>query len=393
MKIIHTISGIAESAGGPSRVVASLCSAVADLGGDVELVAGHDARLDGSLVRPSSPGVGVHLIAAKRLGRIPLHPGFLRVVKQLAHPQGNAGALIHDHGIWGLTNIAASRAAHWAGVPYVLHTHGMLEPWALSFKARKKQLAWVAYQKRIIDNSAVLVATSDQERDGITRLFPRHPVAVIPNGVWLPQTVPNRAFRSPIGRANLLFMSRVHPVKNLLGLVRAWGAVCRTPSRERWMLQIAGPDELDHSRAVKELVRSLQLESRVEFLGPIAESNKNSLLEGADIFILPSFSENFGIVVAEAMAYGLPVIATTSTPWSSLVQRKCGWWADTSPEALTQALAQAIDMSNIERHQMGMKGREFCQQAFSWEKIGASTLQLYDWVTKRTHSTPPFLYV
>jgi glycosyltransferase involved in cell wall biosynthesis len=393
MHVIQTISGIAESAGGPSRVVASLCSAVAARGCGVELVAGHEGALDGALVAPSSRQVKLHLVEAKRVAGVRIHPGFGRAVQQLAQAQSGVPSLVHDHGIWGLTNIAAANAARRAGVPYVLHTHGMLEPWALRFKAHKKRLAWAAYQRRIVGGAAALVTTSDQERDSVKRLFPRHPVAVIPNGVDLPETSPNRASRSPTDRANVLFMSRVHPVKNLLGLVQAWSAVCLTPSRKRWMLQIAGPDELDHTREVMALVRSLGLESRVEFLGPVGEDNKHKLLEAADVFVLPSFSENFGIVVAEALAHGLPTIASKGTPWSGLVQHGCGWWADPTPDSLAQALAKAVDLSNAERHCMGLRGRDFARDAFSWDGIGSSTVLLYEWIIGRTSVVPPFVYV
>lgn len=393
MRVIHTIFGIAESAGGPSRVAASLCSAVVEHGCEVELVAGHEAARDADLVEPSSRQVQLHLIEARRLAGVRLHPGFSQAVQRLAKANPGIPSLVHDHGIWGLTNIASAHAARRAGVPYVLHTHGMLEPWALQFKARKKQLAWTAYQRRIVASSSALIATSDQERDSVKRLFPEHPVAVIPNGVPFPQAVPDRAGRPPTDRATLLFMSRVHPVKNLLGLVQAWGEVCRASSRQRWTLQIAGPDELDHTREVMALVRSLGLESRVEFLGPVGENKKDKLLEGADLFVLPSFSENFGIVVAEALAFGLPVIASKGTPWSGLVQHGCGWWTDPTPGSLARALAEAIDLSNAERHYMGLRGRDVAQAAFSWDGIGLSTMQLYEWVMGRTAVVPSFVYV
>ena len=393
MRVIHTISGIAESAGGPSRVIASLCDAVAERACSVELVAGHETARDGALVRPSSNQVGLHLVEARRFAGIRLNPGFRQTVQRLAQPQTGIPSLVHDHGIWGLTNIASASAARRAGVPYVLHTHGMLEPWALQFKARKKQLAWAAYQRWIVAGSAALVATSDQERDSIKALFPEHPVAVIPNGVPFPDTVPDRASRRPTDRANLLFMSRVHPVKNLLGLVQAWAEVCSDPSRKRWVLQIAGPDELAHTREVMALVHSLELGSRVEFLGPVAENEKDKLLEAADLFVLPSFSENFGIVVAEALAYGLPVVASRGTPWHGLIQHGCGWWAAPSPDALAQALAEAVDLTNAQRHHMGLRGRDFAQGAFSWDGIGLSALQLYEWVLGRASVAPSFVYV
>ncbi|MFO7633006.1 MAG: glycosyltransferase [Caldilinea sp.] len=393
MRVIHTISNIAESAGGPSRVVARLCGAAVDQGCEVDLVAGHEAARDGDLVMPSSKQVQLHLIEARRVAGVRLHRGFSQTVQRLAQAQLGIACLVHDHGIWGLTNIASAHAARRAGVPYVLHTHGMLEPWALQFKARKKQLAWAAYQRRIVTASSALIATSDQERDSVKRLFPRHPVAVIPNGVPFPEAVPNRAIRPETDRANLLFMSRVHPVKNLLGLVQAWGKVCSAPSRTRWTLQIAGPDELDHTREVMALVHSLGLESRVEFLGPVGENDKDRLLEAADLFVLPSFSENFGIVVAEALAYGLPVIASSGGPWAGLVDHRCGWWTDPTPDMLGKALAEAVDLRNAERHSMGLRGRDYAQAAFSWDGIGLSTMQLYEWVMERSSVAPSFVYV
>jgi glycosyltransferase involved in cell wall biosynthesis len=212
----------------------------------------------------------------------------------------------------------------------------MLMPWALRYKKHKKRLAWSLYQKRIMASCAGLVATSEQERDSIKQLFPLHPIAVIPNGVEFPIDIPDRAARSGDRSANLLFMSRVHPVKNLFGLVQAWQEVCRRPPMGRWVLQIAGPDELDHTREIKAMVHSLGLVSRVEFLGPITEGEKNRVFEAADLFVLPSFSENFGVVVAEALAHGLPVVAARGTPWKGLIEQKCGWWVDPTPGALAR---------------------------------------------------------
>ena len=395
MRVIHTISSIGEWSGGPARTVTNLCSAIAKSGCNVDFVVGHDAERDGNLIAPSTGLVRLHLLDARRVAGVFLYPGFSNEVERLATETlpSRPSVLIHDHGLWSLANIASAKAARRADVPYVLHPRGMLEPWALQYKKYKKWLPWAAYQKHIICSSAALVATSEQERKSIKRLFPGLPVAVIPNGVALPREIPNRAARSDSERATLLFMSRVHPKKNLLGLIQAWQEVCRTRSTARWVLQIAGPDELDHTRETKTLVHALGLDSRVEFLGIVGEGEKGSVLEAADLFVLPSFSENFGVVVAEALVYGLPVVATRGTPWGQLVERGCGWWVDPTPNALAQALAEGINLSATERHAMGLRGRDYAKVAFSWDRIGLTTVQLYEWILGRTASVPPFIDV
>jgi glycosyltransferase involved in cell wall biosynthesis len=300
--------------------------------------------------------------------------------------------LVHDHGIWSATNVAAAKAASDAGISYVLSPRGMLEPWALRYKALRKKVAWAVYQRRVVCSSRVLIATSEQERDNLKNMFPRLPIAVIPNGVACPAQIPDRSDRRARRHAYVLFMSRVHPIKNLAGLVRAWREVCQTSSRDHWILRIAGPDVLDHTREIRNLVHSLGLDSRVEFVGPIDEADKSTILSTADLFVLPSFSENFGVVVAEALAYGLPVVATRGTPWAELVARRCGWWTDPAPAALAQALAEAIDLTAADRHAMGLRGRAYAQAAFSWNEIGLATANLYEWILGRTSTVPSFIH-
>jgi glycosyltransferase involved in cell wall biosynthesis len=379
---IHCVGSLAESAGGPSRTVTSLCTALARLDCDVDLVAGRDTRRDGTLVLPAAQQVRVRMADGSRAFAPGLAWSFLRVVSE-ATRASPVPALVHDHGVWGPTNVAAWRAAAGARLPYVLSPRGMLEPWALRYKAGRKRLAWAAYQRRIVRASSALVATSAQERDAIRAVAPGRPIAVIPNGVDLPAIVPDRSRRDGAAVLRVLFLSRVHPKKNLPALLHAWQQVCRAPSRERWILEVAGHDELGHTREMMQLAASLDLGARVAFLGPVDERSRDALLARADVFVLPSFSENFGVVVAEALAHGLPVIATHGTPWASLPARGCGWWVDPSADALAAALAQALDLSPPVRQAMGLAGRALAREAFAWTPIARLTLALYAWLLGR----------
>lgn len=304
----------------------------------------------------------------------------------------NGPGLIHDHGIWGSTNVSSWWAARTRSVPYVLSPRGMLEPWALQFKARKKKLAWLLYQQRIIASAAAVVATSEQECENVKRLFPEQPVAIIPNGVNVPNVddAPPKGQRSD-GSGTALFLSRIHPIKNLPGLLQAWALLPKEMS-DGWRLVIAGPDEGDHAQEIGSLVHKLGLQGAVELIGPVGENEKAAVFRSADLFVLPSFSENFGVVVAEALAYGLPVVATTGTPWEELPHRGCGWWVDPDPQSLARALAQAMGSTPEKRRAMGAVGRAFAQEKFSWDGIGASTMTLYEWLLKKPSARPDFVY-
>jgi len=186
--------------------------------------------------------------------------------------------------------------------------------------------------------------------------------------------------RSPASRGGtVLFMSRIHPVKNLPGLLAAW-RMLPPEVAAGWRLVIAGPDEAGHGQEVVALVRQLGLQGSVELIGPVREGSKATAYQSADVFVLPSFSENFGVVVAEALAHGLPVIATTGTPWQELPRRGCGWWVGSDPESLAGALVQAMGSSFEQRRAMGEVGRAYAQEQFSWEGIGVSTMALYEWL-------------
>lgn len=376
--VIHTVGGIAERSGGPSRTVTSLCSSIGYLGVDIDLVAGIDRSADDRLILPDANSVNLQLVDVNRLGRLRYYPEFSRTLTRLLD-KGESPVLIHDHGIWGHTNVAAWRVARSRSIPYVLSPRGMLEPWALEFKANKKKLAWLLYQRRIIESAAAIIATSEKECENVKRLFPKLPVAIIPNGVHLPDAVRVLSSKPQVkSGGTILFMSRIHPVKNLISLLHAWRLLPQIVA-EGWRLVIAGPDESGHAREILSLVRELGLQDSVDLIGAVGEDQKAEVFQSADVFLLPSFTENFGLVVAEALSYGLPVIATTGTPWQELQNRGCGWWVEPTVDALTEVLREALNMDPVRLQAMGQKGREYARE-FDWSHIARQTADVYRWV-------------
>ena len=271
-----------------------------------------------------------------------------------AHP-----ALVHSHGVWHPANHWAAQAARAWGVPLIIHPRGMLEPWALGQKPLKKRLALALFQRRDLESARAFVATSEMECEGLRRFGLKQPVAVIPNGVDFDDAAASDlgGARRQDGERIALFLSRVHPKKGVLELVQAWGQVAPAG----WRLRIAGPDEGGHWGQVERLVRQLGLGARVEYLGPVEGARKAALYREADLFVLPTFSENFGVVVAEALAHGLPVITTRGAPWADLETYGCGWWIEVGVEPLVVALREAMALTRRAAGRDGGAGAGVCE--------------------------------
>lgn len=288
-------------------------------------------------------------------------------------------ALFHNHGLWAPANHWAAGEARRHGIPLILQPRGMLEPWALNHKALKKQFAMALFQRRDLESAKLFVATAPMEYESIRGFGLRQPVAVIPNGVLF-RSVGRpidvcREFVPKTPDRTALFLSRVHPKKGLFNLLNAWAVV----EPHGWRLQIAGPDEGGHLAEVMALARDLGIDPFVEYLGPLDGEAKSQAYFGADLFVLPTFSENFGVVVAEAMAHGVPVITTRGAPWADLETHDCGWWVDIGVDPLVQALRSAMALSDDGRREMGARGRDYVRR-FNWDDIARQTINVYRWV-------------
>lgn len=279
--------------------------------------------------------------------------------------------VIHSHGIWLYHQLVAYRYAAATGTPLIVSPRGMLEPWAFRHSRFKKLPLWWLYEKRGLQSASVLHATSQQEAESFRALRLTAPIAVIPNGVDLPE------WGSPStgDGKTALFLSRIHAKKGLLNLVEAWRIV--RPSG--WKVIIAGPDENDHEREVRDAVQRAGLGDFFEFVGPVYGEGKSCLYRRANLFILPSFSENFGNVVAEALSYGVPVITTTATPWSELRDYGCGWWVDVGAAPLAESLGAAVAAGSDELRGMGARGRKLVESRYAWPQVAAEMREVYQW--------------
>jgi glycosyltransferase involved in cell wall biosynthesis len=193
-------------------------------------------------------------------------------------------------------------------------------------------------------------------------------MAMIPNGVDVPADL-DRIERQD--ELRLLFIGRLDPKKGIESLLEACSLVGSAP---RWRLAIAGWGSPDYISQLKKRIHALGIEQRVEMLGEILSEAKKRLFERSDVTVVPSHTENFAIVVAEALAHGVAVIASKGTPWSRLEDLKCGLWVENDPETLADAIRR-IDTMPLQ--DMGSKGREWMRREFSWHSVTEQMRDLY----------------
>lgn len=377
LKIIHTIAGLGADHGGPSRTVAALGSALSTIGIDVELITNAQAVNEEPPILPEHNSVNTHLLArqVEVTAFFPLTSRFARKLKQRIIDERSV--IVHDHGIWLPTNHAVVRQASRKGWPTVISPRGMLTSWAVNYRRWKKRPAWLLYQKRDLQSVTCFHVTSNAEADDVRALGLGQPIVLIPNGVDVPDDYKVNPTKGYVRCA--LFLSRIHPKKGLINLIKAWAQV-----RPRgWRLVVAGPDENGYQAEVEREVRAAGLATEVMFSGLVNDEDKWAAYRQADLFVLPTFSENFGVVVAEALASGLPVITTKGTPWEQLETHGCGWWIDIGVDPLVKALKDATMLSDEARLIMGQRGRHLIAEHFTWLKSAEQMKSAYEWVLKR----------
>ncbi len=367
MKIGISSPPMGPGFGGPFESVRNCARELTKLGADVTVWMPRDATaLQHESAWSPARTCMVGEIRCRPLG---WSPGFSRSLL------ASSLDILHTQGLWLHPSWVALSWKRRFHRPHVVSVRGMLEPWAWRYKAWKKRWVWWLLEQPNLRSAAMLHATSQQELRAIRARGLTNPVSVIPNGV----EIPTLDVDDPVRRRHdskeriALYLGRIHPIKGLDLLISAWGDV--RPSN--WKLVIAGPDESGLKTSLEALAKRLGITQSVALMGPQYGSDKERLYRDASLFILPSHSENFGVSVAEALGYELPVIATTGTPWEELVSRRCGWWISPTQEAIAGALREATHVPSAEMDAMGKRGRDWVCDAFRWERVANHFLDCY----------------
>lgn len=284
--------------------------------------------------------------------------------------------IVDVQGIWTYPSLANLRHARRTGTPYLVTPRGMLDPWARRNSAWKKKIAGTLFEQAHLKGACALRATAEMEAQYFRDMGLTNPIAVVPNGLTLPDLAP----RSDRDLRSILFLSRIHPKKGVDFLLQAWATLqAEFPD---WEIVIAGIDENGHEADLKALARKLGL-SRVRFVGEAHGDAKQKLYRDADLFVLPTHAENFGLVVAEALAQETPVITTRNAPWQGLESEACGWWIDLDQGLLTDTLRQALSRPAQDLAAMGRRGRAWVQRDFAMAQVAEKMREVYLWAARR----------
>jgi glycosyltransferase involved in cell wall biosynthesis len=377
LRILQVVSAYypAVRYGGPIRSVHGLSAALARRGHDVHVYTTNvdgEGVLDVPLDRPVElDGVRVHYYGVPAMRRLWWSPTLGRRLRETIRQFD----VVHIHAVFLWPMLAAARTAARAGVPYVIAPRGMLIRDVIHRKNRWVKTAWINLVERAtLARAAAVHVTAHLEGAELQALrLPVHNVTWIPNGVEWPEShVPLEAGPfAGLPSRYVLFLSRISWKKGLDRLITAWQSVPDVP------LVIAGNDDEGYQPGLERQVRSLGIANRVHFVGPVSDAHKWALYERAEAFVLPSYSENFGNAVAEAMAMGCPVALTPEVGIAPLVESTgAGIVASGNPPDFAAAVRNLLSDPRL-RRQMGARGVEAARAHLSWSAVAAQTEDLY----------------
>ena len=369
MNVMHVVPGILEEASGPSSSVPNLCQELAENRLGVELHVNIGEKPLGANYKFFVHG------RWKWPPRLDISPRMYSAIKRNIKNVD----IVHSHGLWNMSNIYPGWAVKKkSSCLLVISPRGTLSEDALQSSRWKKRIIWHLWQRRVLMDAHCIHVTSEAEFRQVRKIGVKAPVSIIPNGIKLPNlignsTVPEREVRK------LLFLGRITPIKGVDILLNAWSIIQeRFPT---WELEFIGPDDRGYLKEMKNLARELNVK-RTHFIGPLYGKKKSDAFSGADLFVLPTHSENFGMAVAEALSHEVPVIVSKGAPWDEIVKEDCGWWIDVGVEPLIECLNVALAESPESLMKKGKRGREWMKRDFSWDEIGRKMIASYEWMLK-----------
>ena len=395
MRVLHVITGLWKDTGGPSEVIPAICTAMVDAGVDVTL-----ATLAGDSAQSvdDAAAAGVHVLKFPPTFRHTIW--YSRELHQQMQHLVSQHDVVHIHGIWQFPDWAAAAAARRVGVPYVITPHGSLQPARLKKSSLKKRISAVLADRAMLNQASCLHATAPDEADAFRRYGYRGPIALVANGITpagriepdgaaIHDATFRRDFPETQGRRLLLFLSRIEPIKGVTTLARAWAECAR--QFPDWHLVVVGPDERSHLQEVLAILRDGGVLDRTTITGPLYGDRKTAAYLASELFVLPTISENFGLVIGEALSHKLPVITTTGAPWPGIAEHGCGWWIDPSQHALVGTLREALRLTRAELAARGDRGAAWIASDFTWEAESRLLIETYDWLLGSAANRPDFV--
>ena len=377
MRICLFTSTNDKNEGGPSRSVPILAKGLAEMGCDTSLMTRKTANMNFHVLEDNS---------IVQLKVLPYNVKDDELEKAIL--DGNYD-VIHIQCIWTPIYHKVVTIARRHNIKYIITPRGTLEPWSLSRKKWKKKLAMFLYQRADLKHADAILTTADLEAQHVRDLGFENPIAVIPNGIDVSEYQCRSLESKKNVRKQILFLSRIHEKKGIEFLIRAWDTLkAYYPDLN---VVIAGNGEESYIQQLKTIIKEKNLDNCMEIVPPVFGEAKHRLYGESSLFVLPTYSENFAMVIAEAMSCGIPVITTTGTPWEELNKEKLGWCIDLSIENLIGTIDKAISLGSDQLFDMGQRCHEYVAEKYQYTKVAEKNMILYKWLLDS--STPiNFLY-
>lgn len=366
MKVIHFIPSIDRTSGGVGAYMQLLAKELGKLCELYVVTANteHQLKIDNAKIHYIPCSVGHYIAMKKEWNRI------LDEIKP---------DLVHVNCCWLPCCALNQKWAQKKNYKVILTPHGMLEPWIIKRHYwTKKMPALLTYQKEAIKKADCIHATAESEKQNIMKLGYNEKIEVIANGIDIDNIKIKNSWKR---KQNILFLSRIHIKKGIEFLLEAVAMI--KDKVKGYTINIAGEGDFQYILSLKDKAQKLGISNIVNFCGGVYGEKKWKLFREADVFVLPTYSENFGIVVCEALACGTPVITTNGTPWKELETEKCGWWTEIGIQPTAEALDQFLQLSVQELEIMGRNGRKLVEQKYSSQRMAEKMVELYHKICKK----------
>lgn len=386
MRVAFLTAGNSRSAGGLFYTITSVTKLLFDKGIEISVI-GHNDKYsqEDKQVYGNVPLLTYNRTKLPILKTLGYSPDINHILDKYA-PQ-----IIHQQGIWMYHSYAALRykRTHPETI-LIVEPHGMLDPWAVRNSAWKKKIVGHLFEYNNLHNADCIHALCQSEYESIRNFGLKNPIAIIPNGVNLPN---NLCIKHSSEKKILLYIGRIHPKKGLKELILAIAIVKkkRPNSLKNWELHIAGWDQNGHINELKQLVDINDLNNNVIFLDPLYGDAKENALNQANAFILPSFSEGLPMSVLEAWAHKLPVIMTEFCNLPEGFNSDAAFRISPTPQGIANVLIDVFCTDKIRLDEIGNNGYNLVKHYFTWESVANQTIKLYKCLLYRGIK-PDFVY-
>ena len=293
--------------------------------------------------------------------------------------------IVHLHGLWRIHTRVTNEFVE-KGIPYVIAPHGMLDKWALSQSALKKNLSWILWEKNAFDNCACVQALCESELEAIRKINSSWKTCKITNGITLQdkedfELIERPKYwqeKMPNDAKVLLFFGRFHKKKGINQLIKAWQIVTKLKCSENWWLCFVGSGDLN----ILKNKNSFNLNKRILVSEPAFDIEKEKIFKNSTAFILASFSEGLPMATLEAMSYGVPCLISENCNLSQAIKMGAALETNPSVDKIVESLKILFKMSNKERRKISQLAYKYVSENHNWEKITYQIKDLYQSISK-----------